>query len=272
MNQSASILYIPHGGGPLPLMDHGGHTALVSFLQQIPDQLIRPKEILVISAHWERDIPVITANPSPELIYDYFGFPEQAYKIDYPVPGAPDLAEKIYTLLTQARIKSKLDPARGLDHGVFVPLKLMVPKADIPCIQLSLTADLDPSSHLAIGRALSPLCRENILILGSGFSFHNMHAFGKSTLNPKDTDPENEAFQNWLIETCTDPALNPSQVEERLIHWENAPHARYCHPREEHLLPLHVCAGIAGYKSATTVFQDTVLGKKTLAFLWQEAQ
>ncbi|MBF0259857.1 MAG: dioxygenase, partial [Desulfamplus sp.] len=140
---SASILYIPHGGGPLPLIGHEGHSSLISFLKKIPTQFTRPDAIIVISAHWERDIPVITANPVPKLIYDYFGFPKQAYKIDYPVSGDPNLAEKVHSLLTQARIKSKLDIKRGIDHGVFVPLKLMVPKADIPCIQLSLTADLD---------------------------------------------------------------------------------------------------------------------------------
>ena len=158
-------------------MEHPGHTALIKFLKTIATRIPKPEAIVVISAHWERDIPVITANPTPELIYDYFGFPEAAYEITYPAMGATDLAHTMQTLLSQARIKARTDDRRGFDHGLFVPLKQMYPDASIPCLQLSLTADLDPAAHLAAGNALSPLCHKNILILGSGFSFHNMGAF-----------------------------------------------------------------------------------------------
>ncbi len=263
-----TILYIPHGGGPLPLMDHEGHAALISFLKSLHRKIPRPEAIVVISAHWERDIPVITATPNPELIYDYFGFPESAYEITYPAKGAPDLAHQMHTLLSQSRIKSKLDDGRGFDHGLFIPLKLIYPDADIPCVQISLTADLDPAAHLNIGKALSSLSKENLLILGSGFSFHNMGAFVISDGGTQRKDLENHGFQQWLTETCTDSCFSPEEREDRLIHWERAPHARYCHPREEHLLPLHVCAGMAGFKPAKTIFHDAIMGQEAVGFLW----
>ncbi|MCG8616739.1 MAG: dioxygenase [Desulfobacterales bacterium] len=266
---TATILYIPHGGGPLPLInepDHPGHAAMLSYLQNAGRTLPRPDAVIVISAHWERDIPVITSGASPELIYDYSGFPEAAYRLRYPAPGAPELAEKVHTLLSDAGIKAKQDGNRGFDHGVFIPLTLMYPEADIPCIQISLTADLDPSAHLKTGRALQPLRSENILILGSGFSFHNMGAFSQSG-QPVE-DPENLAFQNWLAETLTAPALPPEVREDNLLRWEFAPHARYCHPREEHLLPLHVCAAAAGFSPATVTFRDHILGRLAQAFIW----
>ena len=266
---SARIFYIPHGGGPMPLMGHPGHTALVPFLQNLLSPFPKPEAIIVISAHWERDIPTITAGERPGLIYDYFGFPKETYEIQYPAPGAPDLAGRIHDLLSGARIKSKLDPDRGYDHGVFVPLTLMAPPADIPCIQISLTADLAPSAHLNLGAALSPLCRENLLILGSGFSFHNMEGFVRSSREPVRKDPLNREFQDWLEETCTDPGLGPEEVRRRLVGWEWAPQARHCHPREEHLLPLHVCAGMAELSPARTVFRERVMGRTALAFQWE---
>ncbi len=260
---SCSILYIPHGGGPLPLLGHEGHRDLTAFLKTIPETMGSPDAILVISAHWEEKIPTLTAHASPPLFYDYYGFPPETYEILYPAPGSPELAEEISHCLETKGIKAGLDKKRGFDHGVFIPLIFMYPDAKIPCVQLSLTHDLDPSAHIELGRALSSLKDKNLLVLGSGFSFHNMRVFG-STL----PDKKNLEFDQWLIQTCTDPGLSLDQREERLVQWEKAPHARYCHPREEHLLPLHVCAGMAG-KPAEVVFNKTVLNKRSTAFLWQ---
>jgi len=139
------------------------------------------------------------------MVYDYYGFPKLAYKIDYPALGHPALANKIVELLG-----------------------------------------------------------ENILILGSGFSFHNQNAFFGGELGAPDS--KNDAFHNWLIETCTEPMSQPER-EQRLSEWEKAPSARYCHPREEHLLPLHICLGMAG-KPAKVAFDDQILGKRSVAFLW----
>ncbi len=191
-------------------------------------------------------------------------FLKEAYDITYPAPGHPALAERIAGLLEKNGIPARIDTQRGFDHGLFIPLKLMDPRADIPAIQLSLLHGLDPAAHIAMGRALRELMSENILIIGSGFSFHNQNAFfGQGAGAP---DPANDAFQDWLVETCAGP-LSQSEREQRLIEWEQAPSARYCHPREEHLLPLHVCLGMAG-RPAAVVFDDQILGKRGVAFLW----
>ena len=167
-------------------------------------------------------------------------------------------------MLKAVGIPARLDAQRGYDHGLFIPLKLMYPQADIPSLQLSLLRGLDPRAHIALGQALRALLDENILVIGSGFSFHNLGAF--SWQGSSAPDPANEAFQDWLIETCT-ASMSESEREERLVEWERGPSARYCHPREEHLLPLHVCAGMAG-KAGQVIFDDQILGKRGVAFLW----
>lgn len=262
----APVLYIPHGGGPLPLLGDKSHQGMVNFLQQIPQSLNHPEAIVVISAHWEEDVVTITSNANPPLFFDYYGFPEEAYQIQYPAPGQPQLALTIHHMLQQHDISARMDEKRGLDHGVFIPLKLMYPDATIPVVQISLLKNLDPTDHIEIGKALGELRKQNILVLGSGFSFHNMQAFFAQQ-NSQQDDPHNTAFQQWLIETCSDETLGQAERTERLAHWENAPFARYCHPREEHLLPLHVCFGMTG-SPAKLPFYDRVSGKKAVAFLW----
>ncbi len=260
----APVLYFPHGGGPLPLLGDPGHKNMVHFLTEIRRTFPEPSAILVISAHWEEVVPTITSGDFPPLIYDYAGFPEESYAIQYPAPGSPPLAQEALRLLTRAGIEARLDGTRGFDHGLFVPLAIMYPAANIPCVQLSLVAGLDPALHLRIGRALADLQRRDLLILGSGFSFHNMRAF----FSPQGaSDPRNEAFQDWLRDACTNDALTREERESRLTEWESAPNARYCHPREEHLLPLHVCCGLAG-TPAGTAFDGEVLGKRALALRW----
>jgi len=260
----AQIVYFSHGGGPLPILGDASHNAMVAFMRQLPSRLKRPEAILVISAHWEEDKATLLGAQTPAMFYDYYGFPDEAYEITYPAPGSPDTANMIVELLNQNNIATHIDPHRGFDHGLFIPLKLMYPQADIPALQLSLLRGLDPTAHVKIGVALRALMHENILVIGSGFSFHNMRAFswhGKNT-----PDPANDDFQNWLIEVCTGPISQPER-EQRLIDWQKAPSARYCHPREEHLIPLHVCLGIAN-KVATVIFDDYILGKRGVAFLW----
>jgi 4,5-DOPA dioxygenase extradiol len=260
----AQIVYFSHGGGPLPILGDPSHKAMVDFMTRLPSQLVKPDAILVVSAHWEESAATLLGAQNPAMFYDYYGFPEKAYEITYPAPGNPELASRIAGLMKKNNIPSRIDPQRGFDHGLFIPLKLMYPEADIPSLQLSLLRGLDPAAHIALGKALHGLMDENVLVIGSGFSFHNMRAFswdGNST-----PDPANEAFQNWLIETCTGP-ISQSEREQRLIEWEKAPSARYCHPREEHLLPLHVCLAMAD-KPAKLIFDDSILGKRGVAFLW----
>jgi aromatic ring-opening dioxygenase catalytic subunit (LigB family) len=157
-------------------------------------------------------------------------------------------------LLKESDIEARVDDRRGFDHGLFVPLKIMYPDAHIPCVQLSLVSE-----------ALAALRRQNVLVLGSGFSFHNMRAFFSSSQD--DTDSGNEAFQQWLLETCTRTDIPPEERQQRLIDWELAPSALYCHPREEHLMPLLVCYGFAA-SPAAVVFDGRVVRKRALGLLW----
>ena len=260
----AQVIYFSHGGGPLPLLGDGSHRAMVAFMRRLPALLRKPEAILVISAHWEAHVATLLDAPTPALFYDYYGFPDEAYEITYPAPGCPALAERIVRLLNRNQIPTAVDSRRGFDHGLFIPLKLMYPEADIPALQLSLLHGLDPTRHLSLGKALRELLTENILVIGSGFSFHNMRAFvwdGNSL-----PDSANDDFQNWLIEVCTGTSPR-AELEQLLREWEKAPSARYCHPREEHLLPLHVCVGMAD-KSGSLIFDDYILGKRGVAFLW----
>jgi len=262
--KNAQIVYLSHGGGPLPILGDPGHKSMVDFMLQLPSQLRYPDAILVISAHWEENVASLLGARTPPMLYDYYGFPDQAYKISYPAPGSPDFANKIAALLQKNNMPVHIDPQRGFDHGLFIPLKLMYPQANIPSLQLSLLSGLNPAKHIALGKALRELNHENILVIGSGFSFHNMGAFSWQGINAPDS--ANDVFQNWLIEVCAGQ-IPQSEREQRLIDWDKAPSARYCHPREEHLLPLHVCIGMAD-KQAKLVFDDHILGKRGVAFLW----
>jgi 4,5-DOPA dioxygenase extradiol len=264
VDKKAQIVYFSHGGGPLPILGDPGHKKMIDFMKKLPLQLTKPDAILVISAHWEESSATLLGSAKPPMFYDYYGFPDEAYEINYPAPGSPELASRVAGILKEKEIPSRIDMERGFDHGLFIPLKMMYPKADIPSIQLSLLRGLNPTAHIGLGKALRGLMNENILVIGSGFSFHNMRAF--SWEGDGISDPANDAFQDWLIEVCTGTSTQ-TEREQRLIEWEKAPSARYCHPREEHLLPLHVCQGMAD-SPAKLVFDDKILDKRALAFLW----
>jgi 4,5-DOPA dioxygenase extradiol len=270
MTDKATILYIPHGGGPLPLMNEPGHANLNRFLGEYAASIdspdLRPDAIVVVSAHWEETEIAITSAPTPPLLFDYSGFPPETYEYQYPAPGHPELATRVHDLLGKAGIVSRLEAERGFDHGMFVPLLLMYPAADIPCIQISLSSSLDAALHVRIGKALSVLKKENLLVLGSGFSFHNMQVIMSKT--DAAIEPRNQAFEDWLSETCSATTLSEAERERRLVHWQEAPHARYVHPREEHLLPLQVCYGM-GQGAARKIFQEPVAGVLTSAYQWR---
>ncbi len=267
MINNSHALFISHGGGPMPLLEQDvHHLEMVSCLKEISSSIEKPSAIILISGHWEENIPTITYGKNPPLIYDYYGFPEETYSIQYPCPGNPDLAEQVHQSLEDAGIESKLDAQRGYDHGVFVPLKIMYPHADIPCIEISLLNSLDPDAHIKVGQAFQNLDYDNLLIIGSGFSFHNMKAMQPPTTN--ETLENNQAFENWLIETCSSDALSEDERTQRLINWAIAPGGRFCHPREEHLLPLHVCYGAAG-QNCSKVFELEILEKKCSMYLWE---
>ena len=265
MKSLPRAMFISHGGGPLPLLGDPGHKHMVTCLQDIAADIPRPDAILVISAHWEEKVPTLTAHPNPALIYDYYGFPPESYDIQYPCDGKPELATEIYRMLGEQKIDARLDHTRGLDHGVFVPLKIMYPKADIPCVQLSLVNTLDAALHIRIGSALQGVVNKNVLVIGSGFSFHNMRAF----FAPTDAESYrlNESFENWLHDVCGNRNLSEEKRQELLTHWADAPGARYCHPREEHLLPLHVCYGVS-QSPCTKIYNLDILGKRSSMCVW----
>jgi len=265
MKNKPGILFLSHGAGPLPLMQDAGHKEMVACLRAIAEKTAKPSAVIVVSAHWEENVPTITSGANPVLIYDYYGFPEESYSIEYPCFGEPMLADRIYSVLKNAGITARLDAQRGFDHGLYVPLKIMYPDADIPCVQLSLVNNLNPAEHLHIGQALQDLEYENLLVIGSGFSFHNMAAFYAP--ETKESIAMNESFENWLVESCSNPAMNEKERSHRFMQWTKAPSARYCHPREEHLLPLHVCYGLA-QTSCSECFTLRILNKKSSMYLW----
>ena len=258
-------LYLPHGGGPCFFMDwtmgpRDTWDRTAAWLRSIEASLpAKPEALLVVSAHWEAPVPTVMSSPAPPLLYDYYGFPPHTYQLQWPAPGAPDLARRVRALLADAGVESGEDPKRGFDHGVFVPLKVAFPDAKAPTTQLSLRAGLDPRTHVAIGRALAPLRDEGVFIVGSGMSFHNMRAFAGagSWLEAS------KQFDAWLGEAaCAEPARR----DEALADWARAPAARESHPREEHLLPLMVVAGAAGDDRGERVFRDEVMGAVVSAF------
>ncbi|KXV71840.1 dioxygenase [Acetobacter cerevisiae] len=256
------VLFLPHGGGPCFFMDWPDTwDRMAAFLRGVSQTLPqKPDAILVVSGHWETAIPTVTASAQPPLIYDYYGFPPHTYHLRYPVPGSPALAGQVQALLSKAGIPNAADPERGLDHGVFIPFMLAFEEAGIPVVELSLQQDLNPAAHLRIGQALAPLRDQNVLIVGTGLTYHNLrHFMGE---NPASNAISHD-FDVWLTAaTCAPEAERNAALQ----HWDTAPGARICHPREEHLLPLMVAAGAAGADQGEQIYQDTVMGKALSGF------
>ncbi|WP_240433470.1 DODA-type extradiol aromatic ring-opening family dioxygenase [Solimonas sp. K1W22B-7] len=260
-NPRLPSLFLPHGGGPCFFMDWDPPhfwNHLGDWLRALPGLLpAPPRALLVISAHWETPVPTVTSGTQPALIYDYGGFPPHTYQLKWPAPGDPALAQRVQDLLAAADIASAANPQRGFDHGVFVPLLLAYPQAQIPTVQLSLRADLDAAAHLAIGRALAPLRDEGVLILGSGFSYHNLRAMGGGV---PDVAGSSRRFDDWL--TAAVETRDVAEREHLLAAWTGAPDARACHPRPEHLIPLMVAAGAGGDDPGTRCYHH-FLGEVT---------
>lgn len=269
MNASPRLptLYIPHGGGPcffmapMPGFPPTLWDGMATFLRGIPAAIgARPNAILVISAHWECDAPTVLAAEKYSLLYDYYGFPEHTYRLTYPARGDPATGARVQALLAHAGIASPTEHERGLDHGVFIPFKLIYPDADIPIVQLSLLRGPDPAAHLAIGHALAPLRDEGVLIVGSGLSYHNLRDFFAPDAAANQASAQ---FDAWLGNAIS---AEPSGRERLLTHWQEAPGAHACHPRSEHLLPLMVAAGAAGSDSGRISYREQLLGKTVSAY------
>jgi aromatic ring-opening dioxygenase catalytic subunit (LigB family) len=258
------VLFLPHGGGPCFFMEWtwgpaDTWQATQRFLESVAPSLpAKPKALLVISGHWEEPAFTASAAAHPELIFDYSGFPESTYRLTWPAPGDPELAGRVAEMLKRAGLAAATSASRGYDHGVFVPLKVAFPQAEIPVVTLSLANSLDPAAHLAAGRALAPLREEGVLIVGSGMSFHNLRGYFRA-----ETPERARAFDAWLTEAVESPA---GERAAALKEWRKAPFAEYAHPREEHLVPLMVAAGAGGDASGKRVFTDEPMGAQISAY------
>ena len=244
--------FISHGGGPWPWMTGPFRDAQVQLeesLQRLPAELPEPpKAILMISGHWEAPEFTVQTNPNPPMVYDYGGFPDELYRIQYPAPGSPDVAARVVELLTAAGIRVREDAQRGIDHGMYSVLAPAWPEADVPVVQLAIKQTFDPREHLAVGRALAPPRDEGVLILASGFSYHNMRLMGPGAEGPS------AEFDRWLGETLIDST--PAERAARLIEWESAPSGRIAQPREDHFIPLLVVVGAAGDDPAVRSYHE----------------
>ena len=252
-------VFISHGGGPWPWMAEAkpAYAQLAHELATLPRRWPQATRMLMISAHWEAPHFTLQGAAQPGMLFDYYGFPPETYQVKYPAAGDPALAARVVDLLQAAHLPAAVDAERGFDHGMFSPMAVMYPKADLPTVQLSLRRGLAPAEHLALGRALAPLRDEGVIIVGSGLSYHNLRAWGPYGQAPS------AAFDRWLEDTM---ALHGQARSERLLHWEHAPAARQAHPREEHLLPLMVAVGAAEDEAATrTYHQRDFMGGLTVS-------
>jgi 4,5-DOPA dioxygenase extradiol len=202
--------------------------------------LPRPRAVLIASAHWTTSVPMLTGNPAPQTIHDFGGFPAGLYALKYPAPGAPELATRAVVLLKDAGITAGVDGCRGLDHGAWVPLLHMYAAHDVPVVQISLQPEQGTMHHVELGRALAPLAREGVLIVGSGHTTHNLRDW---MANLRRSEPLRyaQAFADWL-----DGRLLAHDTAALVDYREQAPDAVRAHPTEEHFLPLHVAWGAAG--------------------------
>jgi 4,5-DOPA dioxygenase extradiol len=228
-------LYISHGS-PMTALQPG----LVGVrLAELAASLLRPRAIVMASAHWLGRRPLVGSAARLQTIHDFGGFPPPLYDIEYPAPGDPTLAQQVYRLLEQAGLHPHLDAQRGLDHGAWVPLRLLYPQADIPVVPLSIQPELGPAHQFALGRALAPLREQGVLLIGSGSITHNLHemrnyAEGKQA-------PYVRPFIDWI-----EQRLRSDDLPALLDYRRQAPYAERAHPTDEHLLPLYFAMGAAG--------------------------
>jgi 4,5-DOPA dioxygenase extradiol len=231
-------VFVSHGAPTLALEQH----STVEFLKRLGGELGRPESILCVSAHWNTEVPAVSGVERPETIHDFGGFSDELYQMRYPAPGAPHLAGRVRELLGEAGLACTVSPTRGLDHGAWVPLKLIYPEANVPVTQLSVQPLLGPEHHFQMGRALAPLREEGVLILATGSATHNLSRIGRGEVPPGWASELDE----WLFRKIADGA-----VEELFAYRKLAPHAEVAHPTDEHLLPLFVAMGAGAGASAT---------------------
>lgn len=228
------------------------HSAANDFLRGLGAVLGRPEAILMVSAHWDTERPAVSGAKRPETIHDFYGFPPELYQLQYPAPGAPQLAERVAGLLGEQGIPTDIDPGRGLDHGAWTPLFLAYPKADIPVAQFSIQSHLGPAHHLRLGEALRPLRDEGVLIIASGGATHNLRELSRQRGNPVPQAWTVE-FNEWLA-----GALQSHRADDLVTYRDHAPHAVRNHPTDEHLIPLFVALGAGDPGGATQRLHSSI--------------
>ncbi|MGA3799378.1 LigB family dioxygenase [compost metagenome] len=229
-------LYISHGSPMLALEPGASGPALARLAAEIP----KPKAIVIVSAHWESNELLVSGNPQPETWHDFGGFPKALFEVQYPAPGAPSLAAEVAELLKTAGFAARIDSNRPFDHGVWVPLSLMYPQADIPIVQVSLPTRGGPALQTRVGHALASLREHGVLLIGSGSITHNLRELDWHA-GPESVEPWAQAFRDWMIEKL---AAN----DEAALHdyRAQAPNAVRNHPSDEHLLPLYFARAAGG--------------------------
>lgn len=259
----APALFVSHGGGPMPLLNKDDPCAvkmreIAATIKNLPDAIV------IISAHWQTQSGFkVTTGYSHPLLFDYSGFPRESYELKYNAKGAPSVAATIIKDFNEAGIPCSGDDKRGYDHGAFIPLMLMFPDANVPIVAMSINKSLDPNLHIRAGKLLAKLRESNIMIIGSGFSFHNFeYLFTNSKAKQKEGMAASKEFNNFLIDTLTSPSLSNEERETRLVRWASAPSALKCHPlgQEEHLIPLHVAFGASKGNPGKHLGTATVMG------------
>jgi 4,5-DOPA dioxygenase extradiol len=247
-------VFISHGS-PMHALEAGA-SATGRAWRALGERLPRPRAILIASAHWETGQPALTGAARPETIHDFRGFPQPLYEIRYPAPGAPDVARRAQQLLAAAGFAAAVDPDRGLDHGAWTPLLYAYPRAAIPVVQVSVQTALGPRHHLALGRALAPLAREGVLIVGSGHLTHNLRELRSlSDTGSGRAEPYVAEFQEW-VRQCIEAHDYDRLADYRRL----SPAGARAHPSEEHFLPLFVALGAAGDKARAERFVEHVEG------------
>jgi len=235
---SLPAVFLSHGAPTLAVEDGSDTRAWAALANELP----RPESILVISAHWDTEFPAASAVAKPETIHDFFGFPRELYEERYPAPGTPELARRVQQVLAEGGIDCAIDPERGLDHGAWVPLKWMYPRADIPVTQLSVQSRRGPAHHLALGRALAALRDDNVLVLGSGGIVHNLRELEWHLRGTREPIEWAREFNEWIA------ARVERQATAELVDYRRqAPSAKRSHPTEEHFDPFFVALGAGGF-------------------------
>ncbi|KAG9191495.1 hypothetical protein G6011_10229 [Alternaria panax] len=276
MTRLASVISLSHGGGPMPLLGDPSHAAITKSLKTRVPKILKlgtpeaPKAIVLVTAHWSTSKVSVSSGSKYELLYDYYGFPPESYKIKHDAPGSPEVADQVAQALKDAGIECEKDAERPWDHGVFVPMKLIDPSATTPIVQLSVLSSESPTQSYAIGRALSGLRAQNIAIIGSGFAtFHNLRLMFDGTSR----NPEFKALNKEWSKAVTDAAMTDSdkERESKFEHWRKWPGAYTMHPRggAEHFLPLIVCAGAAG-KTKGRSYADDFTGTDMWSYYWED--